>query len=295
MQRLRYFVAVAEGLNFGRAAQRLNIAQPPLSQQIAKLEDEIGVQLLYRPKRRVELTVAGLLFLDEARALSQAAHAIEVARRAARGEIGEISVGYVASADLNVLPALIPQFRISFADVRPRFRSLFQVDQVAELRSGSIDVGFLRLPVADVDDLDMVTVFREPMVALIPAGHTLASRSFIELAELGQERFIIFQRHLLPGYFDAMTRAFATVGIAPEVVEIADHIQFHISLVAMGEGVSMLAASTTELQRRGVAYVPIEPTPFMSDVAMISRKGDRSEALGKFRETAASVFGVALR
>jgi DNA-binding transcriptional LysR family regulator len=295
MHRLRYFVAVAEELNFGRAAQRLNIAQPPLSQQIAKLEDEIGVQLLYRTKRRVELTVAGTLFLEEARAtLAQAAHAIEVARRAARGEIGEISIGYAASADLNVLPVLIPKFRESFPDVRLRFRSIFQVEQLAELRNGSIDIGFLRLPLSDNDDLDIISVLREPMVAILPSGHRLSTLPSIKISDLSAERYIIFPRRLSPGYYDAVFRAFSENGINPEVVEIADHVQFNLSLVSMGEGVSMLAASIQRLRREGIVYVPIVPTPFIAEMGMISRKGDRSEALRKFREIAAEVFGVSI-
>jgi DNA-binding transcriptional LysR family regulator len=295
LQRLRYFVAVAEELNFGRAAQRLNMAQPPLSQQIAKLEEEVGVQLLYRTKRRVELTIAGALFLKEARAtLTQAAHAVDVARRAARGEIGEISIGYAASADLTVLPALIPRFRDLRPDVRLSFRSDFQIGQLAGLRNGTIDVGFLHLPLTEVEDLDVVPILREPLVALLPGGHRLATRQSIEVAELGSDRYIIFARGLSPGYFDSIVRALCEAQIDPEMMEIADPIQFNLSLVAMGEGVSMHAASICKLSREGVAYVPIEPSPFMTSMGMISRKGDRSEALRKFRETAADVFGCAL-
>jgi DNA-binding transcriptional LysR family regulator len=297
LHRLRYFIAVAEELNFGRAANRLNIAQPPLSQQIAKLEAEIGAQLFHRTKHSVALTVVGALFLKEAQAtLDQAARAVDVARRAARGEIGEISIGYSAAADLEALPRLAPAFRRLYPDARLHFRLLYQAEQIAALRNGTIDVGFLRLPLAEADahDLDIATIIREQMVAILPEGHRLARRAAVDIADLAEDRYLVFPRRLSPGYFDAIIRAFADAGLNPEVVQLADHPQFNLSLIAMGEGVSMLGDSIRRLRREGVVYVPMAPNPFVAEMGMISRKGDRSEPLARFRRTAAQVFEVPL-
>lgn len=291
LHRLRYFVAVAEELNFSRAALRLNIAQPPLSLQIQKLEAEIGVTLLLRTKKRCELTFAGQMFLKEARAtLAQAAHAIDVARRASRGEVGELTIGYTASADLSVLTKIVPVFRERFPDARLEFRSLFHADQIAKLHDETIDVGILRLPLHDEDDVEVMPILREHFVAVLPEKHRLAMQKTVKIEDIRGETYIIFPRRFSPGMYDTITSAFHRHGLSPEISEIADHIQFNLSLVAMGEGVSFLPESVRVLQREGVVYVPLQDTSIITELGILYRKNDQSQMVDNLLQLAREIF-----
>ena len=203
LRHLRYFVAVATELHFGRAAKQLHISQPPLSMQIRALEEELGVTLLHRTKRQVSMTRAGKAFLHDARQiLERAEQAMLTARRAARGEIGELVVGFISVADYNLLPLVLREFRRCYPRVAMSLRELTTDAQIAELFEGRIDVGFLLPPVSE-PAIESVPILREPLIAAIPEHHPLAStQGKIPLASLSGAPFIMTPRHMSPGLHD---------------------------------------------------------------------------------------------
>jgi DNA-binding transcriptional LysR family regulator len=266
LRHIRYFVAVAEELHFGRAAQRLHIAQPPLSQQIRHLEQELGVTLFHRTNRRVELTDAGRAFLVEARlTLAQADHAKEVASRAARGEVGQLIIGYMASAELNVFPRLLPAFRKRHPDIELAFQLLGASEQLEALRDGVIHAGFLRLPASD-RALTVNPILREPLVVVLPERHRLARRRSLALSELRGERFILFARRFAPGYYDALMAICRKAGLEPKVVHETNRFHTTLSLVATGRGIFVTGKSVDRLGRPGIVCRPVRPR--VADIEM---------------------------
>ncbi|TAM92766.1 LysR family transcriptional regulator [bacterium] len=262
LRHLRYFMAVAEERHFGRAAEQLNMAQPPLSQQIRKLESELGVELFHRDRRPIDLTEAGRAFLEEARlTLAQAGHAMETARRAKRGLIGRITVGTVASATYNVLQNVLRTYRERFPDVRLTVRELSSPEQLLALEQRQIHIGFLRPPVTD-EHLHVATVAREPFVIALPADHPLAKKKRISLRTLEQESLVLFPRSEAPGFRDQIVNICRSAGFEPRLVQEANQTDTMISLVAAGLGVTLMPASIQRLNLAGVVYRPVaEQTP----------------------------------
>lgn len=268
LRHLRYFVAVAEELHFGRAAERLRMAQPPLSQQIKRLEEELGVELLRRTKRRVELTEAGEAFLREASlALSQVDVAAEAARRADRGETGTLSVGFVGSAAYEVLPEILKAFRERYPEVEVGLEELTTAQQVRALGEGRIEVGFVRPPVGE-DGLEVETVLREPLVAVLPSDHPLSGQEDVSLGALAEEPFVMTPRRLGPSFYDRIVGACREAGFSPRVVQEAIQMQTIIGMVAAGIGVALVPASEGNLSRRGVVYKPIHDEGLEVELAM---------------------------
>ncbi len=285
LRHLRYFVAVAEELHFSRAAQRLHIAQPPLSQQIRNLETELGVQLLQRTKHRVQLTAAGQLFLEEARrTLSQAEQAIRTAQRASRGEIGRLVVGFLSSTAYNVFPEILRLFRERFPAVELVLHELNTVPQVQALHEGQIDVGFLHPPVNSGEALSLTTVFEEPLVLALPSNHALAAQPQIALAWLADAPFVLSPRHLGPGFYDQVISACQQAGFHPRVVQETNMAQTMVSLVAGGMGVALVPASLQNLQRTGVVYRVVQDLTPRVTTAAIWRREDASLVLHAFLE-----------
>ena len=259
LRHLRYFVAVAEELHFGRAAQRLHIAQPPLSQQIRRLEKDLDTSLFHRTNRRVELTDAGRALLVEARlTLAQAEHAAEVASRAARGEIGQLIIGHMASAELNVFPRLLPAFRKRHPGVELVFQLLGESEQFQMLRDGQIHAGLLRLPASD-RVLTVKSIVREPLVVVLPERHPLARRRSLTVSALRDERCIFFPRRFAPGYYDALMAIFRHAGVEPKVVHDTNRLHTMLSLVATGRGISLTGKCVGRLARPGVVCRPLSP------------------------------------
>jgi DNA-binding transcriptional LysR family regulator len=284
LRHLRYFVAVAEELHFRRAAERLHISQPPLSQQIRQLEDAVGVQLLARNRRGVQLTPAGQSFLEEAREiLASVDDAAETARRVSRGEVGQLSVGFVGSAMYGVLPEILRSFREGHPDVELRLRELPSAPQLEGLRSGRIDVGFVRPPVQD-PDLMSETVLREPVVAALPEWHRLSARRRLRLADLRHESFVLMGHREAPGLHDALVGAMWAAGSAPGVIQEVAEMQTVVGLVAAGLGVSLVPASVQALKRRGVVYRPVIEDAPRIELDLVWRTGDASPVLDAFRQ-----------
>lgn len=254
LRHLRYFVAVAEELHFGRAAKRLHIVQPTLSAQIVRLEEELGVPLLYRTKRRVELTMAGKAFLPEARqTLEQSERAIREARRAASGETGRLTIGLVGSATYSVLTEVLGVYRERFPDVELAPREMNTVDQVPALREGIIEVGFLR-PSQDQDteDLTVEVLAQEPLMAVLPKNHRLCSLKLVPLKALAGEPFVLPAREREPGFYEQVKRACQDAGFAPRVAQQVTEMQVGLGLGASGMGVvGLLPASVRNIRLPG--------------------------------------------
>jgi DNA-binding transcriptional LysR family regulator len=282
LRHLRYFIAVAEELHFGRAALRLGIAQPPLSQQIQRLEQELGVSLFTRSTRRVELTPAGRVFLVEVgRVFAQSERAIRAAQRASRGEVGHLAIGFVPSADLDILPRVLGLWRPRFPHVEVEVHTLLPGQQIEALHQGHIDVGFLRLPVDD-DGLVIESIHREPLVAALPERHPLARRARVRIADLKADSMILFPRRIAPGYHDLLVGVCRRAGFTPRVAHETESIQTNIGLVAAGLGVSLLPAAIRNLQRAGVAYRPLAPPVPHVEMAVAYARDDRSPTLRGF-------------
>jgi DNA-binding transcriptional LysR family regulator len=256
LRQLSYFVAVAEELHFGRAAERIGIAQPPLTQQIQKMEALLGCQLFVRA-RKTALTAAGAVLLEEARRiLEQAARGVESTRRAARGETGQLALGVPPSVMLSELPAVIRRYRERHPHVGFTLREMSTSAIEDAVRSGGIDLGFLRETEA-AGPLVSEVVLTEPVVAVIPGTHPLAKGGRVKLAALKAENFVLFPRRLGPALHDRLTSGCAEAGFVPRILQEATQWQTVISLVEAGMGVSLAPGCVRKFRWRGVVYRPV--------------------------------------
>jgi DNA-binding transcriptional LysR family regulator len=282
LRHLRYFVAVAEELHFGRAAERLHIAQPPLSQQIKSLEDELGVQLLARTKRKVELTPAGRLFLDEARlTLSQAERAQRIAVEAEKGVRGRLRIGFVTSASYSILPILVRRFRCDFPFIDIDLVEMIPSGQIEALEQGRIDVGILRPPVESAG-LALETILEEPLVAALPADHRRADRKTVSLNMLSEEAFVFFPRHHGPGIYDVVMHACHAAGFSPRISYAPNEMQTILAYVAAGLGVSIVPQSLSGFHQGSIKYLPIRSRRLRTELALLKRCGEENVQLTEF-------------
>lgn len=282
LRQLRYFIAVAEELHFRRAAARLHISQPPLSQQIARLEQELGCRLLSRTRRRVELTAAGEAFLRDARAmLDELDVAVATARRIEAGQAGLLRVNFVGSALLSIVPGIIQRFRRGRPNVEIELRERSTLEQLRALSGGLVDVGLVRPPIDTDDVLAAEVVMRERTVAAIPSGHPLARRARISLRSLAAEPLILFPREQAPGFHDLLTGRLAATGTSPHVVQYAPEMTTIIGLVAAGIGVSPVPASVARLGLDGVTYRPLTGAPD-TELLAVTRASDDSPLVAAF-------------
>ncbi|WPB55545.1 LysR substrate-binding domain-containing protein [Xylophilus sp. GOD-11R] len=255
---LRQFVAVAEELHYGRAAARLHMAQPPLSQGIKRLEEIVGVQLLERSRHSVRLTNAGAVFLAEARnLLAQEERALEATRRAAQGIAGRVCIGFVGSVSYELLPRILQDFRARYPAIDVDLREQISKEQVASLVAGKVDVGILRLPVSDAGGLQMRVIHRERFVAVLPRGHRLAKARSVRLADLADESFMTFPADRIPSLYGKFLMACNEAGFSPRTVLEAWQMPSMACLVASGVGVVLLPAQAGSLPHPGVVYKTI--------------------------------------
>ncbi|KAA0024749.1 LysR substrate-binding domain-containing protein [Antrihabitans cavernicola] len=284
LRHLRYFRAVAEELHFGRAAQRLHIAQPPLSQQIRQLERELGVALLVRSTRRVELTSAGEDFLRRTVDILGAVDVAELhARRIADGVEGHLTIGCVGSATYSLLPRLVRVLREELPGLDVDLRGeMLAPAQVAALRAGEIDLAILRPP-RDAGDLRLEVIRRDRLIVALPDSHRLASHDRIDIADLRDDNFIA---HLGQGrsvMSDALTELCATAGFAPNVRHEVAETSTLITFVAAGLGVAVVPDPTSALDLAGVTYVPLSADAGMDLAAAQSNPAD-SAMIGQVLE-----------
>jgi DNA-binding transcriptional LysR family regulator len=290
LRHLRYFVTVAEELHYGRAAKRLSMTQPPLSQQIQQLEKEIGVQLFRRLGRNVELTEAGQVFLIEAQqTLAQTEQAVQNARRAALGEIGRLDVGLVVTAAYSVVPSILCEFRKRYPNVTVVLHELTTHEQTQALQDEHLDVGFLRLPVFS-ETLEVETFFREPLVVALPSNHPLAARENISLEMLADEHFILSPPRLRLAWHDQFMCLCQQTGFIPQIVQQAVHIETILGLVAVEIGITVLPASVGECRRNGVVYKSLTDVDILVDLAIARRKGNPNSVLKVFLEIVKEIY-----
>jgi DNA-binding transcriptional LysR family regulator len=286
LRTLRYFAAVAEELHFGRAAKRLAMTQPPLSQAIAGLEAELGVRLFERTRRQVRLTHAGAVFLGEARAtLARAAQGVELAQRAQRGEVGRLAVGYLAATAYTLLPLVLRDFRRRFPGVKLDLRELTIPQQHAALLGGEIDVGLLRPPVREAE-LAAETILAEPFVLALPSRHPLCVLRRVPAKRLAGEPFIMFPRQ--PGlvFHDLVMGFCLRAGFTPRVAQEANQTHTVIGLVSAGIGVALVPASTQKIGLAGVAYRALSEGTPESRTAVAWRRADASPVVAAFLDVA---------
>lgn len=267
--------------------QRKNCILPNLRarQQIQHLEAELGFQLFRRTKRTVHLTAAGQVFFEEAgKILQQVDRAIQLGRQTSRGELGQLTIGFVSSSAHNVVPAILPAFRTRCPAVKLELHELTTNEQLQRLRFGQIDIGFVRPPV-DEDGINSEIVFREPLIAALPETHHLVDRAHLELRELSTEPFILFPRSLAPGLYDPILSLCQQAGFSPIAAQEAIQMQTIVSLVAAEMGVAIVPASMQNFQRSGVVYKALPESTCIVAIALIWRS-DPTAAVQRFLEVA---------
>jgi DNA-binding transcriptional LysR family regulator len=286
MRLLRYFVTVAEERHFGRAAERLHIAQPPLSQQIQKLERQLGVDLIDRSRRPIELTDAGNALFDEARlALTHGERAFAAARRAATGHLGHLHIGALQAAVDGVLSYVMRAHRREYPDVKLELNELGTADQVARLVDHRLDVGFLRGPV-DERSLTIQTLIEDPLAAVVCEDNALAKRARIAPSLLGDQPIILWTRAAATTTYADVVELFRQHDIEPPIVDEVSRIQTILALVASGAGIAVLPTSFINLSRKGVRFIPLHgPLPYRP-LALAWRSSNQSPSLRCFLDVA---------
>lgn len=282
LRHLRYFHAVAETLSFSRAAERLHIAQPPLSRQIRQLEEMLGVELIDRESRPIALTVAGKFYYEQTlQVMSRLREIEEGARRLVRKQKIWFGIGFVPSVMCGLLPDLIREFRTAEPEVETGFIELLSIEQAGALKLGRIDVGFGRLPIDD-PDIECVTLLREPLLAALPSTHPLVDRATVSLEALADEALVVYPARPRPGYADQVLDLFVRHGLRPSSVSEANEIQTALGLVAAGIGVALVPASACQGRRGSVVFRKVEDEDTVSPVIMNYRRGDEAVVLARF-------------
>lgn len=292
LRQLRYFIAVAEELSFTRAALRLHLSQPPLSQQIRSLEQDLGVRLLERTKRHVALTEPGRVFLEQARqVLAKADEARSQVVASAAGYSGRLRLAYTVSVSFH--PAL-PKALLRFGQIAPNVRltlsEMYTEPQFAALLSGEIDVGFVRSEPAHVQgqrDLRLSVIDREPLLLALPSGHPLAQRTSMRLSEVAEDSFVSQPRELAATVFDRLVRLATQAGFQPSIVQHAHQINGLLALVAAGLGLALVPASMRAVRLPGVSYVALEDSDAYLLLAVACRADNDSPPLQQFLATVA--------
>lgn len=291
LSHIRYFVAAAEELHFGRAAKRLHITQPSLSKRVAKLEEELGVKLFHRTRREVWLTEAGDAFLKGARlVLEDAQRAKEEARKAARGELGKLEVGFFSPAIYGILPEILKSYHERFPAVRVTLHEWTSVVQLERLREAKIEIGFMRAPVEEEGFLTE-HVFLEPIVAALPEDHPQARREVVPPEELADDPFIMVPRHKEPNSFDRYVSICQRAGFSPKITQEVFEIHVIVGLVATGMGVAFVPGSIRNLKRPGLVYRPLEDPEAHIGTAVVRRSARPSPVLRTFLDTLQRAVG----
>jgi DNA-binding transcriptional LysR family regulator len=289
LRHLRHFVAVAEEGHITRAAERLGLQQPPLSQRIKAIEDELGVQLFRRRPRGVEMTEAGHVFLERARAtLAHYDGAFEATRSAARGEQGRLCIGIQPTTLFHpFVPFVIRAFRTAYPRVSLMLDECLRTEQIERLRNHQLDVGFLRSTLGDQEDFMVYPLLSEAMVAALPSGHPLARSgrrvASLSLKDLADEQFIIYARQQGPAFYEATMAACLKAGFTPRLGQEAPRITSALSLVAVGLGVSLVPECMQNMTMNGVVYRKLKGAVQPKAVLMLgSRRGEGSPVVRNF-------------
>ena len=283
LRHLRYFVGVAHHLNYSEASRRLHVAQPAISQTILDLEDELGIRLLHRTKRTVQLTTAGGVFLGEAeQILSHATEAAQLARRAARGEVGNLSIGFFGTASGPFLPSLVQLYRQKFPDVQLNLYEMTPEQQLAAFDDGRIDLGFSRkLPPDRRTQFEEENVYTDQLAVALCPIHRLAGQRIVRLKELASERFVQFHRKGARTLFDEVIAVCRRAGFSPTIVSEPDFMPSVVTLVESGLSVSVVPSCVRSL-KRPVLIKPIIPKSAQIPLCVTWRKSEQSPVLMEF-------------
>jgi DNA-binding transcriptional LysR family regulator len=291
LRQIRSFLSIAETLHFGRTAELIHLSQPALSLQIRALEEEIGVRLFERNRRKTTLTAAGVAFRDDAAAaLSRLEEAIRRAKLAGSGKLGLLRIGFISTA-VEIVPNIFRQFRKLNPEVEFSLRAIPTADQQQMLQTGTLDIGFLRLPIGTASALDVVTVHREPFVLVVPASHKLAKRKRVRLSEVSGQNFVMYERIYAPGFHDLIFGMLRDVSIVPDISQTAAELSTLISLVDAHMGVAILPLSAVKHSVASVVACDIVDRIPMSEIAMAVRKGTRAPVVDNFRSFALIQLG----
>jgi DNA-binding transcriptional LysR family regulator len=279
LRHLRYFVAVAEELHFTRAADRLNMSQPPLSQRIMELERELQVTLFERTRRRVELTAVGAHFLDCAReVLARLDAGVETVRQIARNETGHLVIGWEPLVELGSVPRLIHGLRQQDPAIRVEIRTLVSTDLLCALRNGRIDAAFVSPPESQ-DDLAVHVIEREPLLAVLPDAHRLAKCASVRASELAGDCHVSLASHVAPALATCVAALWAREKVAPATELEVDTPLSILRLVGKGAGVSLLPASAIAVGVPGCVYRPLAGQPCHVDTALVVARGEASPSV----------------
>jgi DNA-binding transcriptional LysR family regulator len=284
LRQIRSFLSIAETLHFGRTAELIHLSQPALSLQIRALEEEVGVRLFERNRRKTTLTAAGFAFReDAAAALSQLEQALRRARLAAKGKLGLLRIGFISTAGNEMVTDIVRQFRELNPEVEFYLRNILTAEQVRMLETGSLDIGFLRLPIGEHSALDVVTVHREPFVLVVPSSHKLAKRKSVRLREVAGQDFVMYERTWAPGFHDLIIGILRDARIVPNVSQTAGEVPTLISLVASRMGIAIMPASAVKHSVASVVACEILDKIPMSEIGIAVSKRFRAAVVDNFR------------
>ena len=282
LRHLHYFIAVAEELHFSRAAERLCISQPPLSQQIRSLEEELGVKLFERTKRHVQLTEAGKVFLERSYlVLAQLEQAIAVTQQIGRGEVGQLAIGFVDSATYTVLPEILRVFREQFPAVKLRLHEMTTAQQIQALHHKQIDVGIVRSAISE-SGLSVECLLHESLVLALPETHPFSAQTQLSLSTLADEFFILFPARMGPVFYEQIIHSCQQAGFRPKVAQEAVQMQTIVGLVAAGLGIAIVPASMQNFHRGGVIYRPLQEQIPKTGLYLTWRQQDSSPVISAF-------------
>lgn len=282
LKQLRYFVAVAEELHFGRAAARLFISQPALSFDIKKLEEKLGIQLLQRNNKSVRLTAAGQVLLDEARnLLLQVEQVRRLALRSAQGALGRLRAGFISSMLYCGLPRAVAEFERRFPGIEVVLQEMNSAEQAQALQRGQIDIGFVHRGALPAGVVSQVLI-ADPFVCCLPPGHRLANRAQLDLGELRDEAFILFPRQAAPHYHDLIIARCVAAGFSPQIRHEARLWQTIVAMVARGMGVALLPETLCRATSHDVSCVGIEQPGALSEIHAILAEENPPEAARQF-------------
>lgn len=287
-RQLRHFIALAETLNFHRAAERLHMSQPPLSASIRRLETQLGVTLFERNRRGTELTLAGAAALDDARrAVFHADQFARAAQAVSRGEAGTLRVGFVGSATYALMPRVLPRFRERYPGVQLALSESTTAHIVARVEGGDIDVGLVRFPLGQVCTARVFPVERDVFVAALPAGHKLARKRQLLLADLAGEPFVMYSATAVPGLHAAALLACQQAGFLPRVQQDAVQVQTVVSLVESGLGVALVPSVATRHMTRNIVFKPLAGAGSQTaiGIALVLPPDAQTSAAQRFHES----------
>ncbi|MEM8677423.1 MAG: LysR family transcriptional regulator [Cyanobacteria bacterium P01_G01_bin.67] len=281
LRHLKYFVAVGEELHFGRAAAKVQITQPVISDQIRRLEQELGVKLFFRTKRTVKLTEPGKIFFTEAKQiLERVDKAVSAAQKADRGELGSFTIGYTGPALYTLLPKIIRTFRDRYPQVELVLKEICTNEQVEALNSGNIEVGFLHPPIDG--EFEYISIMTEKMVLALPEDHPLSTFTEVPISKLSDQSFILFPRREGASLYSRILSICQEAGFNPKVVQEASPQPTMIGLVAAGIGVSFVSSSLENLNRPGVVYRQLDVTTPELELVAAWKTEQVSPVLQKF-------------